>query len=78
MSQTAEEARRRFNKFFFTEVVSLACWNIWKIRNAKIFENVQPRFATWRSNFIHDISLHAHRFKSDKKQILMEWVNTLH
>jgi hypothetical protein len=75
---TAENARRRFRWPFFTEVVSLACWNIWKVRNARISNNVRPRLATWRACFIHDISLHAHRFKDDKKEILLHWIKSLH
>jgi hypothetical protein len=78
MVQTAEIARRRFRHFFFTEVVALACWHIWKIRNAKVFENVQLRFAFWCRNFVEDLSLHAHRFKADKKDQILKWISNLH
>jgi hypothetical protein len=78
MVQTAKVARRNFRHTFFTEVVALACWHIWKILNAKIFEHVQPRFRVWRPNFIEDISLHAHRFKADQKKKLLVWISSLH
>lgn len=78
MAQSAEYARRIFKHSFFTEVASLACWHIWKVRNAKVFDQVQPIFAAWRRNFIHDISLHAHRFKPDRKNRLLAWIATLH
>jgi hypothetical protein len=74
----AENARRRFRWPFFTEVVALACRNIWKVRNTRIFNNVRPRFAAWRGSFIHDISLHAHHFRDDKKEILLHWIKSLH
>jgi hypothetical protein len=77
MVQTAEMARRSFRHSFFTEVVIIACWHIWKVRNACIFDHVRPRFATWRAQFIHDISLHAHRFKKDHKEALLKWVSSL-
>jgi hypothetical protein len=77
MVQTAEMARRGFNHSFFTEVVIIACWNIWKVRNAFIFDHVRPRFATWRAQFIHDISLHAHRFKKEQKDKVLKWVSAL-
>jgi hypothetical protein len=78
MVQTAEVARKRFGHFFFTEVVALACWHIWKVRNARVFENVQPRFAVWRRNFIEDLSLHAHRFKENKQTQILQWISNLH
>jgi hypothetical protein len=31
--------RKDFHKPFFSEVVILSCWHIWKQRNASIFEN---------------------------------------
>jgi hypothetical protein len=78
MAQSADHARKSFNHIFFTEVAALACWHIWKIRNAKVFEQVQPRFTAWRSNFVHDISLHAHRFKPDRKIKPLAWIASLH
>jgi hypothetical protein len=34
-------ARAGFAKPFFTEIVILACWNIWKMRNEYIFQHVR-------------------------------------
>jgi hypothetical protein len=77
MVQTAEEARRRFRHFFFTEVVALACWHIWKVRNAKVFENVKPKFVVWRQNFVEDLTLLTHRFKEDRKGQILQWISSL-
>jgi hypothetical protein len=77
MVQTAEMARRSFKHSFFTKVVAIACWNIWKVRNAFIFYHTRPHFATWRAPFIRDISLHAHRFESDHKDELFKWLASL-
>ena len=63
MWSSALAAKRDFHNPFFAEVVFTACWNIWTIRNAKIFNQEQLKFRKWRSGFIHDISLLAHRIK---------------
>jgi hypothetical protein len=52
-----EVARARFAKPFFMEVLIVACWHIWLIRNGKIFNNEKPSFTRWRCRFIYDISL---------------------
>ena len=44
--QVAMTTRKDFAQPFFTEVVFLACWSIWKVRNDKIFNNINPKFAT--------------------------------
>jgi hypothetical protein len=37
-------ARNKFNKPFFSEVVMLAAWHIWKKRNEAIFQSILPSF----------------------------------
>lgn len=71
-------AKRSFRHPFFFEVVYLAAWNVWLIRNGKILRNERPTFAAWRCKFIHDISLLAHRFKSSARPALLAWIESLH
>jgi hypothetical protein len=56
-------ARKLFSKPFFTEVIILACWHIWKQRNGAIFENIRPSLAFWKRQFVHEASLHVHRVR---------------
>ena len=63
--QTAvSRARSDFKQPFFTEVMMLAVWNIWKQRNGKKIEAKRPSFTAWKREFIHDISMLEHRIKS--------------
>jgi hypothetical protein len=70
-------ARRDFGQPFFMEVMMLACWNIWKQRNGKIFRQERPSFGSWRSGFIHDISLLQYRIKAKFKDRLFSWISML-
>jgi len=72
--ETVIQARRDFAKPFFTELVFIACWNIWTIRNGKVFRNERPSFNRWRSSFIHDISLMTHMIKSKFRDELFRWI----
>jgi hypothetical protein len=71
------EARRSFNKPFFMEVMMVACWNIWIIRNGKIFRQEKPTFGKWKAHFIHDITLLQHRIKVKHKDALLSWIKGL-
>jgi hypothetical protein len=37
MEIIAKQAKKEFKKPFFTEIVLIACWNIWKVINVAIF-----------------------------------------
>jgi hypothetical protein len=58
-----DEARRSFGHPFFMEVVITACWHIWLIRNAKIFNHERPTFRRWKAGFTQDMYLLQHRIK---------------
>jgi hypothetical protein len=69
------KARKSFSKPFFTEVVILACWHIWKQRNWPAFENIKPSFAFWKYQFVHEVSLHVHRVKDKHADIFKSWID---
>ena len=77
MSDLVIQARRSFDKPFFNEVVFIACWNIWIIRNAKVFRGERASFNKWRGAFKHDITLMQHRIKSGYKDELLKWISFL-
>ena len=77
IQEAAVRARRSFAQPFFMEVVILACWNIWKQRNAMIFEGERPSFRGWKRGFIHDISMLEHRIKRKFISLLVAWIGSL-
>jgi hypothetical protein len=70
-------ARKEFAKPFFMEVLMLACWNIWILRNAKIFRGERPTFARWKAGFLHDVWLLRHRIKVKYRDKFLDWIKTL-
>jgi hypothetical protein len=70
-------AKRSFNKPFFMEVLITTCWNIWLVRNGKIFRHERPTFAKWKAKFIHDITLLQYRIKSKHKEVFLLWISSL-
>jgi len=77
MTAIAFHARRDFARPFFSEVVFLACWNIWNVRNDRVFRNIKPSFRRWRASFILDVSLLVHRIKPKFKDDLIRWISFL-
>jgi hypothetical protein len=52
------------------EVMACAAWNIWKERNAFIFQGKQPSFGHWRVMFQHDLMIHQFRVETSFVQPL--------
>jgi hypothetical protein len=77
MQHVLAGARKSFSKPFFMEVIILACWNIWLLRNGKIFNDEVCSFTKWKGKFIHDISLLQHRIKVKHKDRLLSWIRSL-
>ena len=77
MIELVTQPRRGFARPFFSEVVFIACWHIWLVRNAKVFRNERASFNKWRFAFRHDISLMQHRTKSAYKDDLLKWISFL-
>jgi hypothetical protein len=43
-----EKAKEVWSGPHFVEVVILAAWNMWKVRNRALFDSVQPEIQAWR------------------------------
>jgi hypothetical protein len=72
-----KNTKKSFKGPCFVEIIILACWNIWKQRNNKIFKNIQPTFRNWKEGFIYDITMLKHRVKESSVASLSSWIDNL-
>jgi hypothetical protein len=56
-----EEAKKQYTHMFFMEIFMLGAWLIWKQRNNAIFSHGRPSFQGWKSGFLEEAWLQAHR-----------------
>ena len=70
-------AKRSFGRTGFMEVVLTACWNIWKVRNDKIFMFERPSFRVWKFRFLHDLQQHLCRFPEKQSVTVKDWLDSL-
>jgi hypothetical protein len=72
-----KNTKRRFKGPCFVEIIILACLNIWKQRNNKIFKNIQPTFRYWKAGFFSDVTFLKQRVKESIVPILSSWIDNL-
>lgn len=68
---------KRSRRRGFMEIFSIACWHIWKQRNALIFRNIVPDVAAWFSLFKDDILLYLCRMNISLLDSVSVWLQTL-
>jgi hypothetical protein len=77
MQSVVSVAKQSFGQPFFMEVLIMALWNIWILRNGLIFRNERPTFARWKCKFVHDMSWLQYRIKDKHKDKLVDWLASL-
>jgi hypothetical protein len=70
-------ASNSHNLPFFTEVVLIAAWELWKLRNDKIFRARTPTPDTWFANFKNQCILQLVRFKDDLRSSFCFWLDAI-
>jgi hypothetical protein len=60
---------------FFTEAVLIAAWELWKLRNDKVFQRRDPTLAIWLSNFKSQCLLQSVRFKDVLRSSFCIWLD---
>jgi hypothetical protein len=61
------------NLEFFTEASLIAAWELWKVRNDKVFQRRDPTFAIWLANLKNQCILQSVRFKEDLRSSFCFW-----
>jgi len=69
------QAREAHTIPFFTEATLIAAWELWKVRNDKVFQRRDPTPSLWLSNFINQCNLQSIRFKDDLRSSFCVWLD---
>jgi hypothetical protein len=49
---------------FSMDIVILASWSIWIIRNNKIFKNQEARWSSWKAIYVNELRMLAFKMKN--------------
>ncbi|TVT98983.1 hypothetical protein EJB05_55684, partial [Eragrostis curvula] len=64
------------NLCFIKELVIVACWAIWKHRNAIIFDNKNVSLQNWKREFKEEMALTVIKAKGQKKREMKIWLDS--
>ena len=62
---------------FFMEIFIFAAWELWKLRNSKIFYQGRPTVSLWFRNFKSQVLLQLVRVREDQRPCIIQWLESL-
>lgn len=68
------DIKEKLNLPFAVEIIMLASWSIWIIRNRKIFEGQAPSFMAWKTVLKQELQLLSYRMKKKKEPAFKSWL----
>jgi len=60
----------------FLEASLIAAWELWKLRNDKVFQRRDPSPSIWLCNFKNQCTLQILRFKDDLRSSFYVWLDS--
>jgi hypothetical protein len=77
LMEAFEEMRTLLKLPFAMDVLILAAWGIWIVRNNKLFENQNATFRSWRAIYTQELKMLVHRMKKKHVTSFKEWLQTI-
>ncbi|RCV38510.1 hypothetical protein SETIT_8G148500v2, partial [Setaria italica] len=62
---------------YFMVIFIIAAWELWNLRNGKIFEGNSVTMNLWTVRFKKQIIRQLHRVKDDFRPIVIQWLETI-
>jgi hypothetical protein len=59
------------------EIFMIAAWELWNLRNSKIFDNGRATISLWMHNFKAQAHLQLLRVREIDKPAIVQWLDTL-
>ena len=62
---------------FFMEIFIIAAWEIWNLRNGKIFEGKPVNLQLWIVRFKDQVLLQLHRIREELRPLVLQWLSSV-
>jgi hypothetical protein len=62
---------------FSMDIVILASWSIWIIKNNKIFNNQEARWSSWKAIFMNELRMLKFQMKKKFYDQFVDWLQNV-
>jgi hypothetical protein len=61
--ESIEDLKNKIHLPFAMDMIIIAAWSIWIVRNNMIFQNKRPTFTSWNAIYLHELNWISYRLK---------------
>jgi hypothetical protein len=71
------DIKEKINVPFSMDIIILAAWSIWIVRNNKFFNNVRPSLGSWKAILIQELRWLQYGMKNKFLPSYLDWLSRL-
>jgi hypothetical protein len=72
--ESIEHIKMKIGLPFSMDIIIVATWSLWIVRNNKIFNNIRPSFSSWKAIYLQELRLISFRMKKKHVESFKEWL----
>jgi hypothetical protein len=72
--ESIEDIKMKIGLPFGMDIIIVATWSLWIVRNNKIFNNIRPSFSSWKAIYLQELRLISFRMKRKHVESFREWL----
>jgi hypothetical protein len=69
------DIKKKINVSFSMDIIILASWSIWIVRNNKFFNNVRPSLDSWKAILKQELRWLHYRMKNKFLPSFLKWLS---
>jgi hypothetical protein len=74
--ESIEDLKNKIGLPFGMDIIIVATWSLWIVRNNKIFHNRSPSFSSWKAIYLQELRLISFRMKKKHADTFREWLKS--
>jgi hypothetical protein len=74
--ESIEDLKAKIQLPFAIELIMIAAWSIWIVRNDMIFNNKRPTFSSWKVIYLKELHWLSYRMKKKLAETFKAWLQS--
>jgi hypothetical protein len=74
--ESIEDLKNKIHLPFAMELIIIAAWSIWIVRNNMIFNNKRPTFSSWKVIYMQELNWLSYRMKKKHAETFKAWLQS--
>jgi hypothetical protein len=74
--ESIEDLKAKIQLPFAMDLIIIAAWSIWIVRNDMVFNNKRPTFSTWKVIYLKELHWLSYRMKKKLAETFKAWLQS--